>query len=232
MWTEEKKLADNLVEANVRVAELIVGLANSLPNERDIQMIFDTPSKNVSKMMPVLDLQIWCQENLVKFRFYEKPMASNLVIQKWSALPWNVKKASLAGEVSRRYLNNSPELVTDDYMEPLLDRFRYKMLISGYSQKEREIVIREGKSRYYNIIKSAEKGERPIYRPSSWHTEERALQKKVKGKSWFGKSDSVVFVQSTPGEILRRNVQKLMVNKGFNIRVVEQGGRTVQSILQ
>ena len=97
MWTEEKKLADNLVEANVRVAELIVGLANSLPNERDIQMIFDTPSKNVSKMMPVLDLQIWCQENLVKFRFYEKPMASNLVIQKWSALPWNVKKSSLAG---------------------------------------------------------------------------------------------------------------------------------------
>ena len=54
----------------------------------------------------------------------------------------------------------------------------------------------------------------------------------MKSKSWFGKSDSVVFVQSTPGEILRRNVQKLMVDKGFNIRVVEQGGQTVKSILQ
>ena len=142
------------------------------------------------------------------------------------------KKSSLAGEVSRRYLNNSPDLVTDEVMEPLLDRFRYKMQISGYSHKEREIVIKEGTARYYNIINLASKGERPVYRPSSWRKEERALQKKVKGKTWYGKCDSVIFVQSTPGEILKKRIERIVADKGFNVKVVEQGGRSVKSILQ
>ena len=91
-WSEQKMLSDSEVETDVRVAELLVGIANSLSNEEDIQMTFDTPSRNATKMMPVLDLQIWCQDDQVKFQFYEKPMASNYVIQRWSALPWNVKK--------------------------------------------------------------------------------------------------------------------------------------------
>ena len=192
-WSELKYSEDRSKEADVRVAELIVGLANTLPNEVDIQMTFDTPSMNASKKMPVLDLQIW-------FCFYEKPMASNFVIHRLFALSWTTKKSSLAGEVARRYLNNSPELVTEQYMEPLLDKFRHKMLVSGYSCRERGIIIKEGTAQYHNII-LAEKGERPIYRPSSWHKEEKAIQKKVKGKSWFGKKDTVVFLKSTPGEV-------------------------------
>ena len=231
-WSELKYSEDRSKEADVRVAELIVGLANTLPNEVDIQMTFDTPSMNASKKMPVLDLQIWCQNNQVRFCFYEKPMASNFVIHRWSALSWTTKKSSLAGEVARRYLNNSPELVTEQYMEPLLDKFRHKMLVSGYSCREREIIIKEGTARYHNILKLAAKGERPIYRPSSWHKEERAIQKKVKGKSWFGKNDTVVFVQSTPGEVLKKGIEKIIAAKGFDVKVVEQGGRSIKSILQ
>ena len=72
------------------------------------------------------------------------------------------------------------------------------------------IIIKEGTARYHNILKLAEKGERPIYRPSSWHKEERAIQKKVKGKSWFGKNDTVVFVQSTPSEVLKKGIEKII----------------------
>ena len=106
------------------------------------------------------------------------------------------------------------------------------MLTSGYSHKEREIIIREGSARYRNILALASRGERPIYRPSSWNKEERALKKKVKGKSWYGKCDSVVFVQSTPGEVLRQNIEKLVAGKGFNVKVVEHGGKSLKSILQ
>ena len=62
-------------------------------------MTFDTPSQYISKMMPVQDLQVWCEEDKILFKFYEKPMSSQFVVHRDSALPWNVKKISLAGEV-------------------------------------------------------------------------------------------------------------------------------------
>ena len=110
-----------------------------------------------SLKMPVLDLQIWCQDDLIKFMFYEKPMVSDFVLQKWSGLPWNVKKASLAGEVARRYLNTSPDLVATGIVSGPLDKLRYKIMLSGYSHKEREIIVKEGEARYFNIVRQVER---------------------------------------------------------------------------
>ena len=232
VWSNGKEFQDRTVENGVRVAELIVSIANSLEEEQDIQMTYDCPSRNESGMMPVLDLQVWCQKDLIKFLFYEKPMVSDFVIQKWSGLSWNVKKAALAGEVARRYLNTSPDLVAAGYVCELIDKLRYKMLLSGYSQKEREIIVREGEARYFNIVKQVERGDRPLYRPSQWNREDRALKKKVKEKNWFGSKQSVMFVQATPGEILRKRVEDIVTKAGFKIKVIEKGGRTVRSLLQ
>ena len=226
-WSAEKELQDNNSYDDTRVAKLIVEIANNLEGEEDIQMTFDTPSNNVTKMMPVLDLQIWVENDQVRFKFYEKPMSSDYVLQRWSALSWNIKKSSLAGEVSRRLLNCSPEIFDDVYESEVLDKFRWKMMISGYSEKEREIIIREGRSRYTNIIKLVEDGKRPLYRPSTWKKEERAIRKKTKLKGWYGSKDTVVFVPATPGELLRRRVEKVMSENKFNVKVVEKGGRSL-----
>ena len=71
-------------------------------------------------------------------------------------------------------------------------------MVSGYTLKEREVIVSEGVSRYVNIVKQAEIGKRPLYRSSQWQRENRALKRLVNKKTW-SKSDSVVFVQSTPG---------------------------------
>ena len=77
-----------------------------------------------------------------------------------------------------------------------------------------------------------EQEQRPLYRPSSWNKEERALLKKIKGKSSYGPKDSVIFVPATPKEILRKRVEKVMADNNFDIKVVEKGGQTVKSLLQ
>ena len=46
VWTDEKQKQDEKIEDDVRVAELVVMIANTLPEERDIQMTFDAPSRN------------------------------------------------------------------------------------------------------------------------------------------------------------------------------------------
>ena len=135
-------------------------------------------------------------------------------------------------EVARRYLNTSPDLVATGIVSGPLDKLRYKMMLSGYSHKEREIIVKEGEARYFNIVRQVERGDRPLYRPSHWDREDRALKKKVKEKSWFGNKQSVIFVQSTPGEILRKKVEEIVDSAGFKVKVVEKGGRTVRSLLQ
>ena len=67
-------------------------------------------------------------------------------------------------------------------------------------------------------------GVRPLYRSSCWKKEERALTRKKKSKNWYGKQfDSVLFVQSSPGELLKKEVQRIVKDNGFKVRVVEKG---------
>ena len=49
----------------------------------------------------------------------------------------------------------------------------------------------------------------------------------------FGKQfQSVIFVQSSPGELLKQEIQKIVNENGFNVRVVEKGGKPLRSFLQ
>ena len=117
-------------------------------------------------------------------------------------------------------------------MEEMLDEFRYKLLKSGYTWEEREIIVQEGTARYKNVMKLVRRGMRPLYRPASWMKEERALGRLVKAKSWYAPYDTVMFVQATPGEMLKKRVEKVVRDYGFKVKVVERGGRQIKALLQ
>ena len=76
--------------------------------------------------MPVLVIEVCCEDDGVLFSFYEKSMASQFVLMRDSALSWTVKKAALSGEVARRLLNTSPVLVANGGAEEHLDKLCYK----------------------------------------------------------------------------------------------------------
>ena len=76
------------------------------------------------------------------------------------------KENQYGRKVCRRYLNTSPSLVEKGEVGEVIDRFRYKLMVSGYTLKEREVIVSEGVSRYVNIVKQAEIGKRPLYRSS------------------------------------------------------------------
>ena len=78
------------------------------------------------------------------FKFYEKPMSSKFFARRDSALSWNTKKKSMAGEVCRRYLNTSQSLVEKGEVREVIDLFRYKLMVSGYTLKEQEVTVSEG----------------------------------------------------------------------------------------
>ena len=63
------------------------------------------------------------------------------------------KKVSLSNEICRQLLNTSPELILTGEAELNIEQFCYKMYLSGYSEKERMIIEREGRNQYKNIVR-------------------------------------------------------------------------------
>ena len=107
------------------------------------------------------------------------------------------------------------------------------MLLSGYNEEERNQIIKEGWTRYYNILEKVERGERPMYRPATWFTKERAIGKVRSSKNWYGVTkDTVLFVQATSGEILKTKVQAVVKAHGLKVKVVEAWGRSMKQYLQ
>ena len=224
------KNEDEGLSGDERAARLLCRVANEIDN--DIRMTCDVPSRNDDKKIAVLDMKVGVKGDQLFFEFFEKSMTSPYVLMKNSALSWMTKKMALVGEVFRRYINTSPSLVQEGHVEQFLERFEFKMMVSGYSQRERNIVLREGKARYENILKKVEEGERPLYRPASWRRSERAFDKVIKKKKWFGEKDAVLFVQATQDGWLRDEAEKIMAEEGFNVKVVEKGGTSVKALLQ
>ena len=64
----------------------------------------------VDGKLPSLDIKIWVQDGCkILFEFFEKTMATNLMVESGSALK-DVKLATLSEEVSRRLRNTSLDL--------------------------------------------------------------------------------------------------------------------------
>ena len=90
----------------------------------------------------------------------------------------------MAGEVARRMFNTSPDLVAEGEAEEDVDKFMYKLMKSGYTVRERNIIEDEGKRRYENVLAKSLRGERPLYRSSTENKLQRYVNRKLKEKKW------------------------------------------------
>ena len=132
---------------------------------------------------------------MIRFAFYEKPMATNLVIQARSALSEEVKSATLTDEIVRRLRNTSLELNHFERLE-IIERACVKMKSSGHSERFIRRAVEKGIKRFKmdisrNNLPEGDKGFKPLYRNSSWRKDLYAKEKVLKRKNWYSdKQDS------------------------------------------
>ena len=76
--TAKAKVKEDTRTKEERTAEVIVAIANSI--QSDIQIMWDIPEKNNTRMIPVIDLGIWIEDGdgteKVLHSFYKKKVAS------------------------------------------------------------------------------------------------------------------------------------------------------------
>ena len=105
--------------------------------------------------LPTLDTLLYIGDgNIIHFEFYQKPMATNMVLQADTALSENVKIASLKEEVVRRLKNTSTRLELTKRMETLED-LSQRMVNSGHSPKFIEQILTGGILRFEEKIRNS-----------------------------------------------------------------------------
>ncbi len=110
--------------------------------------------------------------------------------------------------------------------------FIHRMQFSGYDQAKRMHVYCEAKRRFEKIMEKSRDGTCPLYRSKFWNQEERKREKLRKKENWFGKKfDTVMFVDNTEKSTLANECQKIMLQSGLKIKVIERSGTLVKDLV-
>ena len=129
-----------------------------------IQLTFDTPDKNVNGKMPVLDLEIWTEDNTVRHTFYKKQVSSEFTILSRSALSESTKLNTVFMETYRRIIN-CDSMTPWEEVEDHISRYANIMRISGYSKTQRYHTIKGAIERYREMSNDVKVGtHESIYR--------------------------------------------------------------------
>ena len=195
--------------------EIVKNVGNEI--HVSIQLEVDYPSNNEDRKLAILDLKVWIQavegEWKVVHEHYTKPVSTKEVLR-----------------IMTNCSRNLPQEVRVKHVNEVCRKMQY----SGYCKEFRYDVINSAHKAYQDIIEQVENNERPLYRPKDWRREERRNERENRRKNWFRKDDSesVIFVPYIEGSRLKKRYEQKVRESRLKIRIVEQTGRKLKSVLQ
>ena len=173
---EDQIEADLNVPADLRTATIFQTISNSICDF--LQVTIDCPSQHESGFMPVLDIQIKIgPNNKIIHKFYKKPISTKKVILATSALPSNVKRASLTEGALRRLRYTDRSLPWNEVAD-ILSEYSNELRLSGYDHKFRAEIMEAAVKGFRNQCAAAAAGGTPLFRPR-WHERQTRRKKEV-----------------------------------------------------
>ena len=184
-WELEDKELSGL-EITKRIVE---GTMKGL--EEYLVLTMETESDFENGWLPTLDTELKVTaDNMVQYRFYEKPTNPNTVLHMRTAMAEDSKIRSLSNEVIRRLLNTSED-VPDSVRCEILDRFAQKLYNSGYGLYQIRRIILGGIKGYEGMRRTSRRGGRKMHRSAGESSQLRAKKKLTEKSEWFRKTKSL-----------------------------------------
>ena len=126
---------------------------------------------------------------MVIYEYFEKPMSSNLVLEKCSALSENTRVSSLSQEVVRVLLNCSEDLEDEDRLKHL-EHLCTKMKTSGYNTPYiRKLMVNGIKSYEKKLARSKldknDKNFAPLHLSKKYNANNRRDNKLLAKNKWY-----------------------------------------------
>ena len=142
--------------------------------------------------IPVLDLQIWTQEEvgggtLILYEFYRKSMANQVTIPANSAYSWRQKLITFRQEAQRVMRNTCP-LLPWSARAKHLTHFSQRLRRSGYGPEVRSKVIAEGIRAQEKLEAKQRETGAPANRPKGTVTKQEERRRSKKNQLWYTKN--------------------------------------------
>ena len=231
---EEEIENDRSIPADVRTSKILKEIGNSICPF--IKVSVDCPSNHEDGFLPILDLKTRIVENKVEYRFYKKKLSNRMTIMASSALPPNVKRATMTNEVLRR-LRNTKRGLSWSIFADTVSEFSNDMKNMGYSEGFRSKVIQAALTGYRRQCQLADTGARPLHRPRDYDRVNRRNKKLMsRDGAWLRPQHHLAaFYPATPDGWLVKGITKIMREEGqkigLSIKVVEESGTSLGSLL-
>ena len=208
---------DRATPADLRTAKILTEVGNSICPFLKVQV--DCPSNHIDGFLPILDLKTRIVKNQVEYRFYKKPMSSRMTIMASSALPPNVKRATMTNEVLRRLRNTKRGLPWSVYADTISE-FSNDMRNMGYNGNFRASVIQAALTGYRKQCSLADTGARPLHRPREFDEVKRRNKKLMsKDGAWHRPQYHLTaFYPATPDGWLVKGINNIMKEEGSGSR--------------
>ena len=113
-----------------------------------LNFTMETSEDFPSGWLATLDTDLRIEENnTISYKYYEKPMASNVCVQKLTAMDENSKMKTLSNELTRRLLNTS-EALENKVRVQIIDDYSQKLRNSGYELNQIRKIVKNGLKGY------------------------------------------------------------------------------------
>ena len=206
---------------------------------KSVVMEEDIPENHPDGYLPILDCKMKIEVidgiNVIRYKFYKKPMATSEVTWRRSALPIKSKIDILTNDLVRR-LRNCDRLCEREEIEEIISDYSKSLWFGGHSQNFRHTVCVKAVQNIETSIKNDREGIRRMYRNRS-EVEERW---KMEGgrpdtSTWFRKGGvtGILRVPSSNNERIKRAVEKVLREipgpSGQYIKVLERPGPSIRA---
>jgi hypothetical protein len=181
-WEDEDKLENTTNTA--RVSKLCNKAMNSI--NPDLQFTVETSEDFKEKRLPSLDFYMWVEDGQIKHSYFEKPMKTQLVIMKRSAMSENQKMDILSNELIRRLSNIGPGIERQEVCN-IIDKYTKQLKNSEYDRKQAKEIITCGLRGHKNKIERRKQDGEAFYRAASDTLEARTRKKLTEKNNWFRK---------------------------------------------
>ena len=146
-------------------------------------------------------MKCWLEDGVLYYQHYEKPISSKRLIPYRSAHASNCKRSVHVEAIVTMCENTSRLLSWDEYFVPMLRGYMVRMAQDGYPEEYRRSVLKQGLARYEEKLAAADRGERPLNRPTGYRKVERKREKKLKKRSEYA---AAVVIPATPSSRCQR----------------------------
>ena len=188
-WSKEAEEEDEQKDKegeskDARMARILQPAMNGINS--DLVFTTELPEDFEDERLPTLDFKMWLEEDMeINHTFYEKPMKTQLMIPRRSAMAEKVKISVASNDLNRRLSNINIERMPETEKLEVVDKFTHQLKNSGYSRQECKEIVMSGIRSWLRRHARREKEGRGFYRGAASTLQGRMRKKLMDKTTWF-----------------------------------------------